>query len=278
MPDPPPAAGVSNTPAPAGEVRRLLSVIESHLRPAAAAPRHGYPLARPHLPVMIVCSPRPRVGRTLIARLLVEFFLADDRRAVAYDLNPNDPVLSDWLPFHAVRATIGDTRGVMALFDRLIVNDGRPKVIDLAADLFDAFFDVMLQIGLVDGARARGIDTVVLFVAEDHPRSTAAYRRIVERFDQLAVVPVHNKLSESFKAADFLRPSLGATAIHIDYLSPFLHGVVNRPRFSFVGFLAKPSARPTMLHDWIDQSFVAFRDLELRLLMSEFAPLFRHAV
>src|SRR5205823_3597935 len=107
---------------------------------AAEAPGHGEAAAG-RAPVIFVCSPRPRVGKTLVARLLVEFFLANHRRALAFDANPNDPALSEYLP--AEPATIADTPGQMALFDRLIVNDGTPKVVDLAADQFERLVAVL---------------------------------------------------------------------------------------------------------------------------------------
>lgn len=260
---------MSSTAAEAGQV-----LAANDDRVTAAGQRGWREGGRRRLPVMIVCSARPRVGRTLIARLLVEYFVADGRRPLAFDVNPNDPVLSDWLPAHAIRATIADTRGQMALFDRLIVNDGRPKVVDLASDLFHAFFDVLRQIEFVAGARAGAVDTAALFVVEDHPRSLAAYHRIIDGVDGILVVPVRNDLDEA--GSRYLPPpSPGATPIHIGCLPQVLLGVVNRPRFSFADYHRKPSPHPTMLNQWISRSFVAFRDLELRLLMAEFAPLFR---
>src|SRR5215469_14078161 len=76
-------------------------------------------------PVFLICSPRPRVGKTLIARLLTEFFLFDGRSAAAFDTSPNDTSLSHYLPEWTIPATISDIKSQMALFDRLIINDGR---------------------------------------------------------------------------------------------------------------------------------------------------------
>src|SRR5689334_9335331 len=75
-------------------------------------------------PVYIVGSPRSRVGRTLIARLLIEYILADGRRALGFDVNPEDRSLARHMPLAALPGSISDTRGQMALIDRLIVNDG----------------------------------------------------------------------------------------------------------------------------------------------------------
>jgi hypothetical protein len=228
-------------------------------------------------PVVIVCSPRPRVGRTLIARLLTEFFLADGRRPVAFDVNPDDPMLLTYLPADTILAGIDDTFSQVALFDRLIADDGRPKVVDLAPEHFTSFFDVMREINFVDEARARSIDTVILFVCENHARSADGYDRLFGQFPRATLVQVHNEGIESFDFDDFPVLQVGGTPLRITGLSPMLAGVINRPGFSFADYVEKHAEFPTGLHAWITRSFIAFRDLELRLMLQEFGTLFERA-
>ena len=78
-------------------------------------------------PVFIACSPRPRVGKTLLARLLTEFYRAEGRPVAAFDVNPNEFMLVDYLPRYTAVASIGDTLGQMALFDELITPDEPPR-------------------------------------------------------------------------------------------------------------------------------------------------------
>ena len=69
-------------------------------------------------PVYIVTSPNQKVGKTLIARLLIEFFQASGRAVEGYDLQSRKPVLAERFP-HLVRSVdIGDTRGQMQVFDQ----------------------------------------------------------------------------------------------------------------------------------------------------------------
>ena len=65
-------------------------------------------------PLYIVCSPRRCVGKTLIARLLTEFYVVKDRPVLAFDLADEGPQLTDYLPKVAAIADIGDIRGQMA--------------------------------------------------------------------------------------------------------------------------------------------------------------------
>ena len=106
-------------------------------------------------PLYIVASPRPRVGKTLIARLLVEFFRSGDRALSGYDLDPREPTFAGYFPYLVAAVDIADTPGQMALFDRLVAGRDRTTVIDLGYGAFAQFFEVMTEIGFVQEARRR---------------------------------------------------------------------------------------------------------------------------
>ena len=100
-------------------------------------------------PVYIICSPRPLVGKTLLARLLSEFLLLKDGIVSSFDINLKEPSLLEYLPRITETADVVDTFGKMQLMDRLIVNDGTAKVIDLGFHAFDEFFKMTHQIGFL---------------------------------------------------------------------------------------------------------------------------------
>src|SRR5438132_14044574 len=113
-------------------------------------------------PVYIICSPRPLVGKTLIARLLSEFLLLKNGTVVSFDINLKEPSLLEYLPRTTETADVIDTYGQMQLLDRLIVNDSVAKVIDLGFHAFDAFATMVEEIGFVKDAARRGIAPVIL--------------------------------------------------------------------------------------------------------------------
>jgi hypothetical protein len=225
-------------------------------------------------PVYIICSPRSRVGRSLLARLLTEYILADGRRALAFDVNPDDRALTRHLPLHALPGSIGDTRGQMALFDRLIVNDGAIKVVDVAADQFHPFFDVMYQVGFTAEAKARSIDVIILFVLGDDRKSESAYRRLLLRRDQFTVVPVENPGVATPPAPTSPPLPHGAPPLIVPVLPPMLRSVAERPDFSFADCIKRPAEYPLALAEWVGRMFLAFRDMELRQQMADFSAMF----
>ena len=93
-------------------------------------------------PLYVVCSPCRRVGKTLVSRLLTEFYVVDDRPVAAFDLADEGPQLADYLPDITTIADIGDTRGQMAVFERLIADNEGARIIDLSHRVFKNFFTV----------------------------------------------------------------------------------------------------------------------------------------
>src|ERR1700690_4062701 len=147
----------------------------------------------PATPVYIICSPRPLVGKTLIARLLSEFLLLKDGTVAAFDVNLKGPSLLDYLPKITETAEVDDTFGKMALMDRLIVDDGVSKVIDLGFHAFDEFFKMSEEIGFMKEAARRGVAPVILFVADTDRVSARSYPMLEQQIPATPLVTIDNE-------------------------------------------------------------------------------------
>lgn len=219
-------------------------------------------------PLYIVTSSRPRMGKTLIARLMVEFLHAAGRPLVGYDLNPRDPILTARFPSLVWPVDISNTRGQMELFDRLIADGVSTKVVDLGSGSLEQFFAVMGEIGFMREARRRSIEPVVLFVTDTAATSKRNYVELIRVMEAATLVPVHNEAVSLMLSKEDFPPSRADLApIHIPRLSPIVRGVIERPNFSFTAYMARQPGGPTEIHQWVAEIFTAFRELELRLLM-----------
>ena len=218
----------------------------------------------------IVASRHPRVGKTLFARLLIEFLRTGGRPLVGYDLDPREPALAGCFPDLVWPVDIADTRGQMSPFDRILADHWRTTVIDLGQGLFDHFFKVMTEIGFEDEARQKSIQPVVLFITDAPPFTAQTYAELRRRLSRTTFVPVHNEAA-SFMiiAQDFPASSPKYDTIRVPRLSPIVRGVIDRPGFSFSTYMAQQPGGPTEVHSWIGQIFAEFRALELQLLIGE---------
>lgn len=217
-------------------------------------------------PVYIICSPRPLVGKTMVARLLSEFLLLKNGKVTAFDVNLKEPSLLEYLPEITETAEVDDTFGKMALMDRVIINDGVAKVIDLGFHVFDEFFEMTEEIGFVKEALRRGITPVVLFVGDTDRVSARSFPALQRQIPRSSLVTVDNEyivrgeLPEAFATGKLLR--IGA-------LPTFLKTYIDRLSFSFTDYLRHEKDTSTELHQWIRRNYFSFRELELSLILQQ---------
>jgi hypothetical protein len=224
-------------------------------------------------PVFVVCSPLPHIGKTFVARLLIEYLAADGRAFAGYDVNPDNFVLKEQLPGHTATATVGDTKGQMALFDQLIIPDETSKVVDVGYVCFERFFTIMGEIGFEAEARRRMILPVVLLLTDGERRSVKAYTGLLDRFPDLALVPVLNSLGASdVRGHRSLRSKYVDIPLQIPFLSPTLKSAAQRSGFTAPPGYDRAIAGANELRAWVRRVFLQFRELELRLLLEELKP------
>jgi hypothetical protein len=214
-------------------------------------------------PVYIICSPRPMVGKTLLARLLSEFLLLKDGIVSSFDINLKEPSLLEYLPRITETADVVDTFGKMQLMDRLIVNDGTAKVIDLGFHAFDEFFKMTHQIGFLKEAARRGVAPVVLFVADTDRVSARSYPTLQEYFPAKALITIDN---EHVVRGELPTAMAAGRVLRISALPSFLKTYIDRVSFSFTDYLRNERDSSTELHQWIRRNYTSFRELELSLL------------
>jgi len=215
-------------------------------------------------PVYIICSPRPQVGKTLTARLLSEFLLLKNGAVTSFDINLKEPSLLDYLPAITETAEVIDTFGKMQLMDRLILNDGVTKVIDLGYHAFDEFFKMIDEIGFMKEAMRRGIAPIILFVADTDRASARGHEMLRQQIPANALVTIDNE----FVVRGELPPAMGrGRVVPISALPVFLKTYIDRLNFSFTGYLRGERDSSTELHQWIRRNYLGFRELELNLIL-----------
>jgi hypothetical protein len=219
-------------------------------------------------PLYVVCSPSRCVGKTLIARLLTEFYVVKDRPVAAFDLADEGPQLADYLKFATI-ADICDIRGQIALFDRLIAEKNTPTVIDVSRRAFKNFFTIAREISFFEEARRRSIAPFILFIIDPSDVSTEAYAMLKRQFMQGSLLPVRNQI-EAVRCVVTPNGSMPLSSLDIPLLSFALRALIDRQSFSFSQFWqAIPAGIPRtvndQLRDWLAYIFSQFRQLEFPL-------------
>ncbi len=242
------------------------AVDESPAQQRGQAPRGTTPL-------YIVCSLRRSVGKTLLARLLTEFYVLDGRPVAAFDLGEEEPQLADYLPDRATIGDLGTIRGQMAIFDRLVAEAHVIKILDVSHRAFKDFFMIAKTIGFFEEARRRSIEPVILFIIDATPKSTEGFALLRDRFSEASLLAVRNgaiarglpfRVSVPNEKSQF-------ASLEIPMLSPTLAEQIAEPSFSLAEFWrTAPGTLPARpadeLRRWMKRMFIQFREIELRLM------------
>jgi hypothetical protein len=232
--------------------------------------------------VAIVASPRPRVGKTLLARLLTDFHLEERRSVAAFDLNvAGEGTLAQFLPEHVTRSAIDDLKGQMALFDCLMAEDGATKIVDVGRASFEPFFTLASQFGFAEEARRRGIVPVLLYLMTPDRTSVETYRNLCGRLPEAMPAPVHNEIFGVAQHRNKYAPiGSGTVVVRLPLLASNLRKYVERPPFSF----ADPEAAALdvdasiELQHWLRRIYREFRELDQRILLTDLNSDAAHAV
>jgi len=228
--------------------------------------------------VTIVVSPRPRVGKTLLARMLVDFHLHEGREVAAFDLNEGDGTLAQFLPDRTTSAGVVDVAGQIALFDRLVADDGVAKVIDLGNESFASFFAVAEQLGFIEEASKHEIVTAILFVLTPDASSIEAYGALSKRFPGVLLSPVHNEILGPAPHRGKYPLGRGALLLRMPLLAPSLRKYIAKAPFSFANTGADngiPADFGVELQHWRRRMHIECRELMLRLLLADLGAAIR---
>jgi hypothetical protein len=101
---------------------------------------------------------------------------------------------------------IGDIRGQMELFDRLVADTASTKVIDVGYGPFEHFFGVIGDIGFAQEAQRRGMDTIVFFITDQAIATVRIYAKLQDRVPAI-FQPVHNEFASLMVSSEDFPPT-----------------------------------------------------------------------
>jgi hypothetical protein len=234
----------------------------------------GGPAMAQRTRVYIVCSPHKRTGATTTARLLTDYFIVNGKDFLGFDTDPRDPDYGARFPEAVTVVDATRVEGQVALFDRLLVADETPKIVDVWHRSYATFMATIDEIGFMDEARRRMIQPIVLFHADSGADSLAAALALERRWQDLCIAVVTNKGAAPLgqDALDILARFPSSRRFVIGALDAASLEKFESDEFSVAQFLLAPPEDlsivvRTALRAWAVSIFAQFRTFELQLAM-----------
>jgi len=195
--------------------------------------------------VVIVASLHARTGKTLLARVLADYFLLSGHRPLIFDTDAVERTLRTCFPYDAIVVDLNHVRDQMTLFDTAAAPTAEARVIDVTHQYFRKFFNVMRDTEFVTEARMSGIRPVIFYIVDRHRDSFEAGRELRDRFEDCAFVVVENGLlgrgNNHTRQSDGYR-ALEAHHLHLTMsaLDPVFVSAIEDPHLSFSDFMREP--------------------------------------
>src|SRR5262249_12860851 len=119
----------------------------------------------------IVTSVHGRTGKTLLSRVIAEYFILSDQVPAVFDTDTIERSLSECFPDESFVVDLADVRGQMALFDSLVQPGPDSRVVDLSHLSYRRFFYPMRDTDFIAEARPPRIAPGIFFFPGRHPHS-----------------------------------------------------------------------------------------------------------
>ena len=194
----------------------------------------------------IVVSLHGRTGKTLLARVLAEYFILSGRRPLLFDTDAAECSLCACYPHEAIVVDLSRVPDQMTLFDTLAVASPEARVVDVSHQSFRKFFRVMLEIDFVAETRATRVEPILFYIADRNADSYEEALRLQHLFPDTRLVAVENALLGP--PGEWVRRSrpyeiFAAHALHMTMpvLDPTAEAVLDDPAFSLSDFMRRPA-------------------------------------
>lgn len=222
--------------------------------------------------VFFVCSPHSRTGVTTAARLLTDYYLSRNVEPEAFDTDAREPYFAALFPGMSRVVDIGEVRGQISLFDRLLHPDERPKIVDVWHRSYDRLFSTIAEIGFFEEARRLGVEPIVLYQSDASARAASGAISLNTTWPDLWMTVIHNEGSAPLGPTphDILSryPTRGKFAI--SRLEAPIAQALDDFDLSLSEFLRDPPPNMSIvvraaLKAWLTPIFTQFQSFELRL-------------
>jgi hypothetical protein len=198
--------------------------------------------------VLISTSVRPRVGKSLLARLLADHLSLAGEPRIVFDTDSAEPRLNAVFPGETTVVDLDRVTDQMTLFDALSTRQGMSQVIDLTHRSFNKFFNLMLDTNYAAEAKAVGVEPVIFYIPDSTAESYDQGFALRERFRDCGFVLVKNEFAgepnrEALNSSGMIGLAGHKPQMRMPQLDPFFASAIEDVRLSLSDFMRRSTQR-----------------------------------
>jgi hypothetical protein len=212
--------------------------------------------------IYIISSDRHRNGKTLLARVLIDYLLLDGRDPFVIDANVPEGPLRAAFPGRTALVDFELVQGQMAMFDTILGSLGRDYVIDIPAPQCENFFATLRELEFPSEAERVGFQLVVLFIVDKDFASLNASDDVRAAIKPNLLIAVRNA-----HVGSVLGFAPKGLTIDLPILDREVVAIIEDKRFSIRSFLlgdesGMPATCATKLKIFLLAVMTAFGDID----------------
>jgi len=212
--------------------------------------------------VFVVCSDEARNGKTLLARVLVDFLLMEGRDPFCFDLSHPEGALRAYFPGRTALVDFAMPEGQARVFDAILTQSGRDYVIDLPAQHLARFCETASGDAFAEKLREKEFRLAVLFIVDRSEKSLTTAVAAEEILRPDIFVPVANRFVGSA-----LPSGVPGPALVMEWLEDEIQAVISHRRFSLRTFMqgeetAVPVRHRASLKNFLQGLVTGMREFE----------------
>ena len=212
---------------------------------------------------------------TTTATLLSEYFTWRGLSVEGFDTDPYESAFANRFPDRVEVTDISTIQGQISLFDRLLIFDDKPRIVDVWNRSFQKFFTILQETGFAEEAKRLSIEIVLIYCADELPASLVTAKQISLLWPDMPMIVVGNEGAAEFRANinHFLASFPTRLSLHIRELDPQVSRSINKDSFSYAEFLKNPPFDMSIivrsaLRKWLVHVFTQFQRLEQQQVLN----------
>jgi hypothetical protein len=221
--------------------------------------------------VFFFVSPTARIGTTILARVVADYFILHQKPFHGFDTNINEAELAQRFPKFFTKIDLSHIKGQMELLDSILDQVDQVALVDVWSPVFPQLISLLIETQFIYEAEQRGLDVVFMLGINDINSASSAINKIRKVSSEAYIVGIINEgvVSLSHEPSELMDILFIDQTFEMGSLDHVTLRIISADQFSLSRFLITPPSGMSIvvraqLKQWLLRLFTQLQSFELR--------------